>query len=172
MRAVVVLFLGAVWGFQFVKAGFFPASTTPQLVIDYWLPEGTDIERTKEEMIVLEEYASKLDGVTDVQTLIGAGGLRFMLVYGSESNNSAYGQLLLKLSDYKLADQLMPIIQGHLDQNFPNFGLLELHVLLLILLDSLVQVPIVRQLHDNARNLNLKSEIYHKDWLYSSMIQK
>ena len=37
VAVVVALFSVTIWGFQFVKGGFFPASTTPQIVVDYWL---------------------------------------------------------------------------------------------------------------------------------------
>ena len=114
------LFAVAVSGFSFVKPGFFPASTTPQIVVDYWLPEGTDIARTREDMISLEARVAGLEGVEDVQTLIGAGGLRFMLVYGPQSANSSYGQLLLKVDDYERIATLLPQIQDIVDTEYPD----------------------------------------------------
>ncbi|MEM7016117.1 MAG: efflux RND transporter permease subunit [Pseudomonadota bacterium] len=117
---VIGLFTASVWGFQFVKSGFFPASTTPQMVIDYWLPQGTSIARTQADMKQIEAFVSKQTGVTDVQTLIGGGGLRYMLVYSPESTNSAYGQLLLRLEDYRQADVLIPLIQKHIDETYPD----------------------------------------------------
>lgn len=117
---VVGLFALSIWGFGFVKSGFFPASTTPQLVVDYWLPEGTDISQTESDMLELETVMAELEGVTDVKTLIGAGSLRYMLVYSPESANSAYGQFLLKLEDYRLAETLIPEIQTYIDLNFPD----------------------------------------------------
>jgi multidrug efflux pump subunit AcrB len=45
--AITLLFGASIWGFQFVKSGFFPASTSPQMVVDYWLPQGTRIEQTQ-----------------------------------------------------------------------------------------------------------------------------
>lgn len=116
----LALFVGAVWAFQFTKAGFFPASTTPQIVVDYWLPEGTDVSRTKADMISIEPVLAELEGVEDVHTLIGGGALRYMLVYSSESGNSAYGQFLIKTESYQAISQLMPQIQAYLDQNFPD----------------------------------------------------
>ncbi|MFN3211750.1 MAG: efflux RND transporter permease subunit [Henriciella sp.] len=120
IAAVVGLFATAIWGFQFVKSGFFPSSTTPQIVVDYWLPQGTDVSVTKADMLDLEPYMQSLEGVEDVQTLIGAGGLRFMLVYSAESGNSAYGQFLLKVENYDAVAPLIPKIQAHIDQNYPD----------------------------------------------------
>ncbi len=117
---VVALFLVSVWGFQFVKSGFFPASTTPQIVVDYWLPEGTDIDRTEADISRIGEYVAQLDGVNTVQTSIGGGGVRFMLVYSPESSNSSYAQLLVRVDDYKLIDGLIPRIQAHVDEQFAS----------------------------------------------------
>ena len=117
---VIGMFATSMWGFKFVKSGFFPASTTPQMVVDFWLPEGTDIEKTKKNMLQLEAYIQKLEGVEGVQTLIGGGGLRFMLIYGSESPNSSYGQILTKVDDYKKLDTMLPQVQSYIDQSFPD----------------------------------------------------
>lgn len=116
----VGVFATAIWGFQFVKSGFFPASTTPQIVVDYWLPEGADITTTDAELQSLEEFVMTLDGVSDVQTLIGGGALRYMLVYNFESRNPAYGQLLIRVADADKIVELIPQLQTHIDQAYPN----------------------------------------------------
>ncbi|WP_371194989.1 efflux RND transporter permease subunit [Glaciecola sp. SC05] len=114
------LFVVSVWGFQFVKSGFFPASTTEQIVVDYWLPQGTDISQTQQDMLELEEFVTQVEGVTDVQTLIGKGAMRYMLVYSGEANNSSYGQFLLKTESYEMITDIMPKIQSHFDENYPD----------------------------------------------------
>ena len=113
---VAGLFALTLYGFQHVKDGFFPASTTPQLVIDYWLPEGTDIARTRDDLIALEGEVAELEGVEAVQTLIGAGGLRYTLLYSPQPSNAAYGQLLLNLDDYRRIDDLIPRIHRLLER--------------------------------------------------------
>ncbi|MEO0576455.1 MAG: efflux RND transporter permease subunit [Pseudomonadota bacterium] len=120
LGATVLVFISALYMFQFVKVGFFPASTSPQVVVDYYLPQGTAIERTSEDMQRMERYVQSLDGVTSVQTLVGAGALRYMLVYSSESNTQNYGQLLIKTSDYALNNPLIEKIQQYADDNFPD----------------------------------------------------
>lgn len=116
----VGLFLVSMWGFQFVKSGFFPASTTPQIVVDYWMPPGTDIDKTAAEMSQIEAKIVDIEGVKDIQMLVGQGGLRYMLVYGPESPDSSYGQFLIKTETYKQIPQIMPQIQAYLDNNYPN----------------------------------------------------
>ena len=117
---VVGMFVVSAWGFQFIKDGFFPASTTPQIVVDYSLPMGTDISKTEKDILQLESFVTTLDGVNAIETSIGAGGLRFMLVYSPESNNSSYGQLLVRVDDYNLIEDLIPQIQDHITTKFPE----------------------------------------------------
>ena len=120
VAGVVGIFVTSVWGFQFVKEGFFAASTTPQIVLDYWLAEGTDIYATEEDITEIGEFVSGLQGVNTVQTSLGGGGIRFMLVYPPESANTSYAQLLIRVDDYRLIDDLMPQIQGYVDERYPN----------------------------------------------------
>ena len=120
IAAAAGLFAASIFGFSHVKEGFFPASTTPQIVVDYWLSEGTDIARTRDDMISLEGRVAALEGVEAVQTLIGAGGLRYMLVYGPQPENASYGQLLVKVDDHTRIAGLVPRIQGMIDANYPD----------------------------------------------------
>ncbi|MEM1132460.1 MAG: efflux RND transporter permease subunit [Pseudomonadota bacterium] len=118
--AVVGLFVAAILGFSYIKPGFFPPSTTPQVVVDFNLPEGTDIAVTDAAMTKLEAYLEGLEGVETVQALIGKGTLRYMLVYDPESPNSAYGQFLVKVEEYDLIADMLNEIQQHIDANYPS----------------------------------------------------
>jgi multidrug efflux pump subunit AcrB len=120
VAAVVGIFIASLWGFQFVKDGFFPASTTPQIVVDYWLKEGTDIYATESDITEIGKFVGELDGVDTVQTTVGAGGIRYMLIYPPESANTSYAQLLIRVDDYRLIDGLMPQIQSYIDDNYPD----------------------------------------------------
>ncbi|MBK1877596.1 efflux RND transporter permease subunit [Pelagicoccus mobilis] len=114
------MFLASMWGFKFVKSGFFPESTSPQFVVDFWLPQGTDIDRTRKDAVAIEAFVSGMEGVDAVQTLIGAGGLRYMLIYDGQSPNSSYAQLLVKVDDSKRIGVMIPEVQAFVDTNFPN----------------------------------------------------
>lgn len=117
---VAGLFVLSIYGFGMVKPAFFPTSTTPQIVVDYWLPEGTDISTTKTDLLRIEANLTAREGITGVQTLIGKGASRYMLVYGSQSPNSSYGQFLLKVKDYKEIGTMIPQIQKYIDANYPD----------------------------------------------------
>ena len=117
---VVGLFVASIIGFGFVTPGFFPPSTSPQIVVDFFLPEGTDVSKTDASMKRIEKHVQKLEGVKDVQALVGQGTLRYMLVYSPESPSSAYGQLLIKTDEYESIPALLPKIQNYIDDNYPD----------------------------------------------------
>ncbi|MDH3643960.1 MAG: efflux RND transporter permease subunit, partial [Gammaproteobacteria bacterium] len=52
--AIVAITGGCLWGFAFVKQGFFPETSTPLFYVDYYLPQGTDIHTTSAQVKRLE----------------------------------------------------------------------------------------------------------------------
>lgn len=115
----IAVFGTSVWGFQFLNVGLFPASTTPQIAIDYWLPEGTDIATTSLDLKRIESELMDFEGVDAVQTIVGSGALRYMLIYSPENPNAAYGQLLIRTTEFDAIEGLVGRIQTYLDDNYP-----------------------------------------------------
>ncbi len=121
--ALLVLFLllgASVFGLRFVPPGFMPDSSRPQFVVDYWLPQGTDIAETAAQVSEVEEVVRGREGVGAITSFIGAGGPRFMLTYTSEPANSAYGQLLVDVEDFRRIPGLVADLQEELSQRFPQ----------------------------------------------------
>jgi multidrug efflux pump subunit AcrB len=120
---VVLAALGlgvGLYGFRYVDQSFFPPSTRPQFMVDVYLPAGTHIRETEAFAEDFREYIQKLDGVTHVTSLIGGGGLRFLLVYSPEHENRAYVQFLVDVDDWRQIDPVAAAIQGELDTNRPG----------------------------------------------------
>jgi len=118
---LAVLGLGAgLYGFRYVDQSFFPPSTRPQFMVDVYLPAGTHIRETEAFAENFREYIQKLDGVTHVTSLIGGGGLRFLLVYSPEHENRAYVQFLVDVDDWRQIDPIAAAIQQELDTNRPG----------------------------------------------------
>ncbi len=122
--ATVIVMVGllvvAIRGFGAVDRSFFPDATRPQFMIHYWLPQGTHITRTEADLKKLETYLLDQEHVTDVASFVGQGSLRFLLTYSPEENNSAYGMLLVSVSDYRKIDELISTTQRHLEADFPD----------------------------------------------------
>ncbi len=117
---VLGLFAVSLWGFRYVDNTFFPNSTRPQFMVDFWLPQGTHIDETMATASEVEQYLQTLDGTTHVTTLGGAGGLRFLLTYAPEKVNSAYAQFLVDVDDYTKIDALIAQAEQELPELFPD----------------------------------------------------
>jgi multidrug efflux pump subunit AcrB len=120
IAAVVAMFAAAIVGFGSVQQMFFPPSTRPQFMVDFWMPQGIHIDATTRKVEVVEQYLLEQAGVTHVTSLIGKGGLRFLLTYTPEKNNPAYAQLLVDVDDTSRIDALAPAIEAHLADRHPD----------------------------------------------------
>lgn len=120
LTATILLICVAIVGFRYVPKAFFPDSTQPYFYINYWKPQGTHIAHTASDLEKVEEFVSRLDGVKSISSFIGEGTLRFVLSYDYQSPNTSYGQLLVRVKDYRLIDGLMEAAESYLHQNFPD----------------------------------------------------
>ncbi|EKE72161.1 efflux RND transporter permease subunit [Gallaecimonas xiamenensis] len=114
------LFAIAVWGFSFVEQSFFPSATRPQFMVDYWLPQGTHIDKTREDAGQIEQYLLAQPGVTHVSSTLGEGPLRFLLTFQPQQPNSAYGQFLVSVDDHQKIAGLLPKVEEDLTRRFPD----------------------------------------------------
>ncbi|SNZ07229.1 efflux RND transporter permease subunit [Cohaesibacter gelatinilyticus] len=103
----------------YMKQGFFPSSTRAQFVVDYFLPEGTDIEQTQNDTAKIAEHIRGLPGVTGTNRMAGGGHPRFMLIYDAGSDNNAYGQILVDVKGYEDIDPLLTSVREYIEANFP-----------------------------------------------------
>ncbi len=117
---IILLVMAQMTFINKVPKAFFPDSTKSYFFVNYWMPQGTHIDKTSADMMQIEQYVAGLDGVLDVTSFIGEGALRFILSYDYESRNSSYGQVLVKVEDYKQIDQLQQQILTFIHTSFPE----------------------------------------------------
>ena len=101
LAAVFLALATAIWAFQFIPEFFFAGSTQPYFYVDYWRPEGTHIEETSKDLKRIEDFLDELDGVDATTTFVGRGALRFLLSYDPKPPNTAFGQILVRVDDYR-----------------------------------------------------------------------
>ena len=83
-------------------------------------PWGNHLDDTVKTVAEVEKYLFGLNDVTHVTTFTGAGGMRFLVTYSPEKANSAYIQFLVDVDDYRKIDALIPEVERHLLDNFPD----------------------------------------------------
>lgn len=120
LAVLVVLLVSSVIGFGKARQGFFPSSARPQFLVEFWMPEGTAIERVDQEAGQLIRWIREQHGVTSVASSTGMGTLRFELTYSPESPNPSYAQLIVSVDNTERIDPLMRLIENRLMTHHPS----------------------------------------------------
>lgn len=120
LACVVVVFIAGVKLFGYVPPGFMPESQREQFVVDIYLPQGTDVRTTEQVLLNVERDVREKQGVTNTTSFIGSGGLRFMLIYSPEAQNSAYAQMLVDVDDFDVIEPLVKELQSELSERYDN----------------------------------------------------
>ncbi len=120
----------AIYGFGFVSQAFFPPSNLPAFTVDFWLPQGSDIRATIEDMADLEDDLLEDPDINQITTTIGTGAERFMLTYAGERDFPSYGQYIIEVNDFHkmpaIIDRVLTIISERAPQAFAKASRFEL----------------------------------------------
>ena len=120
MMLMAAILFGSLYGFKYVKQGFFPSTSLPMVLVDYWLPEGSDIRATEADIKQLEQQILELDYVRQVTSTIGQGADRFMLTYAPERNFASYAQVIVQTDSYEHLEPTVGKIDVLLKEQFPQ----------------------------------------------------
>ena len=120
LGVVGILFVLSLWGFGYVDKSFFTDSTRAQFYVEYWRAEGTHITDTARDVDEIDEWIRTLDHVTSTASFSGQGSLRFLLTFSPEDVNSAYGQIMVSVDDWRLIDELRPQIEEYIAAHYPE----------------------------------------------------
>ena len=101
MLVMTAALLASIYGFTLVKQAFFPASSLPMFMVEYWLPQGSDIRSLNDEIAVIEKQLLQMPAVEQVTATVGRGAERFMLTYSPQFTNSSYAQLIVRVSSFE-----------------------------------------------------------------------
>jgi multidrug efflux pump subunit AcrB len=117
--AVGLLVVSAI-GFAYVPQLFFPSSSMPKFMIDYWAPEGIRIQNVARDVEALEEKLLADDRVEAVATFIGAGPPRFYLPVDPEGQSAAYAQLIVNVKDFRDIDAMADEYDAWVKRQYPQ----------------------------------------------------
>ncbi|TNF99922.1 MAG: efflux RND transporter permease subunit, partial [Gammaproteobacteria bacterium] len=117
---VIGLFIASIVGFGYVKQSFFPDSNTPMFYFDMWNVEGTDIRKTRDDLLKIDKYLHTLDGVVSSTTVVGRGALRYTLVYSPPSPSSSFGQIIISTETLEDIPRVQKKLDEYVAKNFPD----------------------------------------------------
>jgi multidrug efflux pump subunit AcrB len=108
MAVMIAALVSAILAFGQVRQAFFPDSSLPIFMVNYWLPQGSDIRATTEDVGELEREILALPEVKQVTATIGLGAERFMLTYSPERAYSHYAQLIVETHSF---EEVAPVLE-------------------------------------------------------------
>jgi multidrug efflux pump subunit AcrB len=117
---MLALLAGALVGMGQVKKSFFPTSNTPIFYIDLWLPLGTDIRTTLQEVKAIEEYVREQPEVEFVSASVGRGAPRMVMTYLPEQSYENFAQLQVRTVDLRSLRTFMQEVDESLPRDFPR----------------------------------------------------
>jgi multidrug efflux pump subunit AcrB len=126
MAIMAAALISALLAFGQVRQAFFPDSSLPIFMVNYWLAQGSDIRATTEEVRKLEREILSLTEVKQVTATIGRGAERFMLTYAPERAYAHYAQLIVETHNFAAVaptlKQVQQIVQASYPQAFVKFN--------------------------------------------------
>lgn len=114
---VFILFMISISLFGTLPVSFFPAIDKPMFKVDYWLPRGTSIDETEQNMIAIEDFLLKRDDVKTISIAIGSSPLRYYLATTAFSTNANYANLLIESYDEEDIDDIRIDLQKFVKEN-------------------------------------------------------
>ncbi len=156
--AVLAMFIGSLVGFGSVKQSFFPDSTRAQFMLNFWFPEGTDIDSTARQLEKAETALLESEDISHVATLIGGSQIRFLLTYTPESPYASYAQMLVSVNDYKKIPLLLNEVLYDMEEMFPMATVNTRPFILGPSSGGKIQLRISGPDHDEVRRLAAKAE--------------
>lgn len=114
----VFFFVSSIFVFKNVEQVFLPNLEYNQFIVEYFLPQGSDIESVEKDLSEIETYLLNRDEVLNVTTSLGSTPARYTLVRPFTMSNSNYGELIVDTKDYETTVKFGAELQEYLNENY------------------------------------------------------
>lgn len=118
--ATIIMLVVSVWGYRFIKQGFFPDLSYNQLYIEYKMPYGTNPEAVKKDLASIEKYLMSRPEITAVTTSLGGTPSRYNLVRTVAEPSLSYGELIVDFTSPETLKDSLQQLQAYLSSHYPQ----------------------------------------------------
>ena len=116
----LVLIALSVWGYKYMRHGFFPDMVYDQLYMEYKLPEGNNSTRVAHDLAEIETYLKSRPEIRSVTASIGGTPARYNLVRSIATPSLSYGELIIDFESTEALDRNIDAIQEELSARYPD----------------------------------------------------
>lgn len=120
VAVVVILLAISMWGFRFIRQGFFPDLSYNQLYIEYQMPYGTNPETVRQDLASMEHYLMSRPEITAVTTSLGGTPSRYNLVRTVAEPALSYGELIVDFTSPATLKTNLNELQQYLSEHYPQ----------------------------------------------------
>lgn len=123
----LAILVTAFWAFRFVKIDFMSKIDYNQFYIEYYLPQGTDIETVEADVKAIQQNILNMDGVHSVTGSVGAPPARYQLMRDMPTGGNNYADFVIETQKKERLETLIPEVEAYITQNYPDafFRILE-----------------------------------------------
>lgn len=119
--AVALVLIGlSIWGYPYMRQGFFPDMEYDQLYMEYKLPEGTNSTQVASDLEEIRTILQKRPEIRNVTTSIGGTPARYNLVRSIATPSLAYGELIIDFESPDALEKNIDAIQLELQELYPD----------------------------------------------------
>ena len=116
----IALLAVSIYGFQFIRQGFFPDLSYNQCYIEYKMPYGTNPETVKNDLADISKYLRSQADITAVTTSLGGTPSRYNLVRTVAEPALSYGELIVNFSSPESLKDHLSELQTYLTSHYPQ----------------------------------------------------
>lgn len=117
---LVALLLLSLFGYQFMRQGFFPDMSYNQMYLEYKMPEGSNYTRVERDLRDIEAYLMECPDITHVTTSVGSTPGRYCLVRSIANPSLAYGEIIIDFTSQKALEAHIDTMQAYLNAHYPD----------------------------------------------------
>ncbi|WP_237133954.1 efflux RND transporter permease subunit [Pseudohongiella sp. O18] len=121
--AGLLLVTGSFMTISLINVQFFPNADRPQVVVELFLPEGTDQAHTDQESAAVERLIREQDNVTSVHRFVGFTGPGFYYNLPNATRAPNRARLVVNMTSLSATEPLIEWLRGDLAPRLPQMDL-------------------------------------------------
>ena len=125
-----VVFIAALRGFEFVPKLFFPPSDRSYFTVEFELPTGTSIDKTRRIVAEVEQYLEQLrsdpkadSGLRDWVAYVGSGGPRFVLSHNPVPPTPSFALMVVNTDSPNAIASIRLALEEFAEDRYPDLEL-------------------------------------------------